>query len=291
MHSVAGTAKTLAARHEATESCIQQVLARHLDQQLSRGLPLRCPPVTNYRVHGVVDSLRCAHVDVVCARIQEPLLPAKLQRRVPGCLAGCRVSVIVPLTLLRKQLPPRRSANSTPSLRASACTLPVPSLPGHVACRTLAWSRLTVRSKPVHLLQGRAGLGGEAACWTDGQHLSARSALRGRPRAVNASSRLVMASLERLNRGKRACQEQLLLGPCLAYRWSSPGAALCSGECMIENLPQHDTVIPRLIYPAPLGPGSQAAVGLTSTAMGDLAGISGAVSFCQFLWLSLYSPV
>ena len=42
---------------------------------------------------------------------------------------------------------------------------------------------------------------------------------------------------------------------------------------------QHDTVIPRLIYPAPLEPGSQAAVGLTSTAMGDLAGISGAVSF------------
>ena len=43
----------------------------------------------------------------------------------------------------------------------------------------------------------------------------------------------------------------------------------------------HDTVIPRLIYPAPLEPGSQAAVGLTSTAMGDLAGISGAVSsFC-----------
>ena len=41
----------------------------------------------------------------------------------------------------------------------------------------------------------------------------------------------------------------------------------------------HDTVIPRLIYPAPLEPGSQAAVGLTSTAMGDLAGISGAVSF------------
>ena len=47
-------------------------------------------------------------------------------------------------------------------------------------------------------------------------------------------------------------------------------------------LPQHDTIIPRLIYPAPLEPGSQAAVGLTSTAMGDLAGISGAVSFC---WL------
>ncbi len=42
---------------------------------------------------------------------------------------------------------------------------------------------------------------------------------------------------------------------------------------------RHDTVIPRLIYPAPLEPGSQAAVGLTSTAMGDLAGISGAVSF------------
>ncbi len=41
----------------------------------------------------------------------------------------------------------------------------------------------------------------------------------------------------------------------------------------------HDTVIPRLTYPAPLEPGSQAAVGLTSTAMGDLAGISGAVSF------------
>ena len=44
----------------------------------------------------------------------------------------------------------------------------------------------------------------------------------------------------------------------------------------------HDAVIPRLIYPAPLEPGSQAAVGLTSTAMGDLAGISGAVSSLLF---------
>ena len=47
----------------------------------------------------------------------------------------------------------------------------------------------------------------------------------------------------------------------------------------VQNKTQrHDAVIPRLIYPAPLEPGSQAAVGLTSTAMGDLAGISGAVS-------------
>jgi len=49
---------------------------------------------------------------------------------------------------------------------------------------------------------------------------------------------------------------------------------------------QHDTVIPRLIYPAPLEPGSQAAVGLTSTAMGDLAGISGAVSSCFPFFMS-----
>ncbi len=52
------------------------------------------------------------------------------------------------------------------------------------------------------------------------------------------------------------------------YGYDHPEMRLC-----------HDTVIPRLIYPAPLEPGSQAAVGLTSTAMGDLAGISGAVSF------------
>ena len=51
------------------------------------------------------------------------------------------------------------------------------------------------------------------------------------------------------------------------------------GNDTIINGTTHDTVIPRLIYPAPLEPGSQAAVGLTSTAMGDLAGISGAVSF------------
>lgn len=55
---------------------------------------------------------------------------------------------------------------------------------------------------------------------------------------------------------------------------------------MLRNLQEtHDTVIPRLIYPAPLEPGSQAAVGLTSTAMGDLAGISGAVSFLLSLCL------
>ena len=44
---------------------------------------------------------------------------------------------------------------------------------------------------------------------------------------------------------------------------------------------KHDSFIPHLTYPAPLEPGSQAVVGLTSTAMGDLAGISGDESFCQ----------
>ena len=42
--------------------------------------------------------------------------------------------------------------------------------------------------------------------------------------------------------------------------------------------PLHDMVIPRPIYPALLEHGSQAAVVLTSTAMGDLAGSPGAVS-------------
>ena len=44
-------------------------------------------------------------------------------------------------------------------------------------------------------------------------------------------------------------------------------------------VPRHDSFIPHLTYPAPLEPGSQAVVGLTSTAMGDLAGISGDESF------------
>ena len=63
----------------------------------------------------------------------------------------------------------------------------------------------------------------------------------------------------------------------------------CLLHTPLKNLICHDTVIPRLIYPAPLEPGSQAAVGLTSTAMGDLAGISGAVPF--YIHLLFWCPL
>ena len=60
------------------------------------------------------------------------------------------------------------------------------------------------------------------------------------------------------------------------------GVAQHTAQCHgAQNRPcQHDSFIPHLTYPAPLEPGSQAVVGLTSTAMGDLAGISGDESFC-----------
>ena len=61
-------------------------------------------------------------------------------------------------------------------------------------------------------------------------------------------------------------------------RFMAPVAARQCGRP--EMATQHATVIPRLTYPAPSEPGSQAPVGIVSSEMGDLSRIRCAVVFC-----------
>ncbi len=67
--------------------------------------------------------------------------------------------------------------------------------------------------------------------------------------------------------------------------WVAPPRRVPPECCQLwcaENACRHATFIPRLKYPAPSEPGSQAPVGVVSSAMGDLARIRRDVVFCFF---------
>jgi hypothetical protein len=82
--------------------------------------------------------------------------------------------------------------------------------------------------------------------------------------------------------GSRTTQRRLPSSPQGGAAFIAPTAP--TGHVQPEMQGRHATVIPRLTYPAPSEPGSQAPVGIVSSEMGDLSRIRCAVVF----WFSVF---